>query len=232
MVWMTIFHFCFDLSHFGYWPQDFVADPFWTIQRTLIVSLFLWCAGLGQAVAWQRGLGWKRFFRRWGQIVGCAALVSAGSLWMFPDSFIYFGVLHGMAIMLLITRLTAGWGAWLWPAGLVAMVSPWVAAWMLAGPLSCFAPVFDGRGLNWLGWVSQKPFTEDYVPIFPWLGVMWWGMAAGQWLVSRPGGWLSRPLPRMVAPLAVPGRYSLGYYMLHQPVMMGALLLFGWLRQQ
>ena len=51
MVWMTVFHFCFDLSHFRYWPQDFLHDPFWTLQRTAIVSLFLFCAGLGQALA-------------------------------------------------------------------------------------------------------------------------------------------------------------------------------------
>ena len=38
MLWMTVFHFCFDLSHFGLWPQDFRADPWWTQQRTAIVA--------------------------------------------------------------------------------------------------------------------------------------------------------------------------------------------------
>ena len=65
MVWMTVFHFCFDLSHFGLWPQNFRADPFWTTQRTFIVSLFLFCAGLGQAIALYQGQGWLRFGRRW-----------------------------------------------------------------------------------------------------------------------------------------------------------------------
>ena len=31
--------------------QDFYRDPFWTWQRTCIVTLFLLCAGIGQAVA-------------------------------------------------------------------------------------------------------------------------------------------------------------------------------------
>lgn len=229
MLWMTVFHFCFDLSHFGYWPQDFRADPLWTVQRTLIVSLFLLCAGLGQAVAWQQGVGWGRFFRRWGRIVGCALLVTAGSYAMFPRSFIYFGVLHGMALMLLVVRLTAGWGRWLWPAGLLAVASPWLAAWALEGPLAGWAGYFNGRALNWLGWVSRKPFTEDYVPVFPWIGVMWWGMACGQWLLARRAPWIAGPLPRAAAPLAALGRYSLGYYMLHQPIMIGALMLWGWL---
>jgi uncharacterized membrane protein len=40
--------------------------------------------------------------------------VSAGSYLVFPKSFIYFGVLHGIAVMLIVVRLTAGWGRWLW----------------------------------------------------------------------------------------------------------------------
>ena len=127
MVWMTIFHFCFDLSHFGYWVQDFRNDPVWIGQRTMIVSLFLFCAGLGQAIAVHQGQGWDRFGRRWLQIAACALLVSAGSFAMFPRSFIYFGVLHGIAVMLVVVRLTAGWGRWLWPAGAIAIGLPWLA---------------------------------------------------------------------------------------------------------
>jgi uncharacterized membrane protein len=229
MVWMTAFHFCFDLNHFGYWSQDFFVDPFWTWQRSAIVSLFLLCAGMGQAIALQQGQGWVRFGRRWGRIVGCALLVSAGSLLVFPQSFIYFGVLHGMAVMLLVLRCTAGWGRWLWLAGGVALALPWLAQWALAGPMAQWAPVFNARTLNWLGLVSRKPYTEDYVPVLPWLGVMWWGLAAGRWLLVHRAPWLQARLPLALRPLAVLGRWSLSYYMLHQPVLMGMLLAWGWM---
>ena len=49
MVWMTVFHLCFDLSHAGLIQQNFYRDPVWTWQRVMIVSLFLFCAGFGQA---------------------------------------------------------------------------------------------------------------------------------------------------------------------------------------
>lgn len=223
IVWMTVFHFFFDLDHFGFLRQDFLHDPFWTRQRTAIVSLFLFCAGLGQAVAWVQGQGWPRFWRRWAQIAGCALLVTAGSWLMFPDSFIYFGVLHGIAVMLVIVRLTAGWGNWLWPAGLLAILLP------LAAPAVHAAlgglPTLNGRWWNWTGFISAKPVTQDYVPVLPWLGVMWWGMAAGQWLLRRQPALVQGTIPGAVRPLAWMGRWSLSWYMLHQPVLIGALML-------
>ncbi|WP_440112723.1 DUF1624 domain-containing protein [Acidovorax sp. BL-A-41-H1] len=228
MVWMTVFHFCFDLSHFGLWPQNFRVDPLWTTQRTLIVSLFLFCAGLGQAIALHQGQGWSRFGRRWLQIAGCALLVTAGSLVMFPGSYIYFGVLHGMAIMLLVARVTAGWGRWLWLAGLVALSLPVLFQQALPMVWPEAASAFNSRALNWLGLVTRKPFTEDYVPVFPWLGVLWWGLACGQWLLSAHPHVLQSRLPTSLAPLAALGRWSLTYYMLHQPVMIGLLTAAMW----
>jgi uncharacterized membrane protein len=223
IVWMTVFHFCFDLNHIGWLRQNFYADPFWTGQRAAIVSLFLFCAGLGQAVAVAQGQGWPRFWKRWSQVAGCALLVTAGSWWMYPRSFIYFGVLHGIALMLIVVRLTAGWGRWLWLAGGVAIAMKYIAveahgAWAAADFL-------NEKPWNWLGLVSRKPVTEDYVPLIPWLGVMWWGMAAGQWLLRQRREWIVYRVPRTAAPLAWLGRWSLPWYMLHQPVLIGALMV-------
>ena len=225
MVWMTVFHFCFDLQHLGYTRQDFYADPFWTWQRTSIVSLFLFCAGLGQGMAVAQGQGWPRFWRRWRLVAMCALLATAGSYWMFPSSFIYFGVLHGLAVLLIVARLTAGWGSWLWPLGALAILSPLAAAALLEH--SPLAAVFNARALNWLGWITRKPITEDYVPVFPWLGVVWWGTAAARWLHQRRPAWLTGRVPAVALPLAALGRWSLSYYMLHQPVLIGLLAAFG-----
>ena len=233
IVWMAVFHFCFDLNHFGLWEprQLFTRDPFWTTQRTVIVSIFLLCAGLGQAVAMHtpqngkgasfdnrpdRRFGWgfdRRFWRRWAQVAGCALLVSAGSAVMFPNSWISFGVLHGVAVMLLLTRLAAPLRQWLWPLGALCLALPHLVQHSF----------FDSRATNWLGLVTSKPFTEDFVPVLPWLGVMWWGLAAGQWLLQHRRDVLAGAVPTVLRPLAVLGRWSLSFYLLHQPVLMGAL---------
>ena len=231
MLWMTAFHFCFDLNHFGFITQDFHNDPLWTWQRSAIVSLFLFTAGLSQAVAFHQGLGWARFWRRWAQVAGGALLVSFGSWLMFPDTFIYFGILHGVAAMLILVRLTAGWGGWLWPLGALAISMKWVAP-LVIGALPSLA-FLNQPGFNALGFISQLPITEDYAPVLPWLGVMWWGVAAGRWALVNLPEWLgagdapSKGLRRGLVSL---GRWSLTYYLVHQPVMIGLLAAFVWWR--
>ena len=93
----------------------------------------------------------------------------------------------------------------------------------------------NARSFNWLGLISRRPVTEDYAPLFPWLGVMCFGMVAGQWLMQRHAAALERLGQRLsqgaaAAPLrglALLGRWSLSYYMVHQPVLIGALSLVG-----
>ena len=229
VLWMTAYHFAFDLNHFGWIHQDFYRAPVWTLQRTCILGLFLLCAGLGQSLAVAQGQSWRQFWIRWAQIAGCAVLVSVGSRFMFPQSWIYFGVLHGMAVMLLVCRVTAPWGRWLWLAGAVTL-----GLWLWAPTLHASWPpmsTFDAKPLSWLGLASVKPITEDYVPVLPWMAVMWWGMALGQSGAARSTlARLMASAGAVMRPLAWLGRWSLTWYMLHQPVLMGALMLWAALR--
>lgn len=231
IVWMAVFHFCFDLNHYRLLRpvQFFLSDPFWTRQRVAIVTLFLLCAGAGQAVALASHQGWPRFWRRWGQVALCALGVSAGSALMFPRSWISFGVLHGVAAMLLLVRLVmvpvlrrrpgdsavVQWGLWVGGAVAMALSRLWQH------------DVFNTRWLNWTGLVSQLPVAEDYVPVLPWLGVVLWGLAVGLWLLAHQRSLLTGPVPSLLRPLAVLGRWSLSFYMLHQPVLLG--LITAWL---
>ena len=83
---------------------------------------------------------------------------------------------------------------------------------------------FDSRTLGWIGFMTAKPRTEDYVPLFPWTGVMLLGIAAGHALVHkqfRPVAFAEKWPPL----LAWLGRHSLAAYMVHQPVLIGLLFL-------
>lgn len=218
IVWMAAYHFGFDLNHFGLLqpPQRPHSDPVWVAHRTAILSLFLFCAGVSLAVALQAGQTWPRFWRRWAQVAGCAAAVSLATAVVFPRSWIFFGVLHGMAVMLVLCRLAAPAGRWLWLLGALALLLPHVVQ----------RPELSTPAWSWIGLVTHKPLTEDYVPVLPWIGVMLWGLAAGQWLQARRPQWLQGAIPSAARPLALLGRWSLSFYMVHQPVFFA--LLLGW----
>jgi uncharacterized membrane protein len=226
---MAGFHFSFDLNDFHLIArQNFYADPFWTTQRMCIVSMFLLAAGAGQAVAMDAGQTWPRFWRRWAQIAGCALLVSIGSMQMFPRSWISFGVLHGMAVMLILLRLL---GTALPPArlaraplalaGLAVLAG---VAWMLPHWVS--DPFFDTRLTNWVGLITRLPPTEDYVPVLPWFGVMLAGYLVASVLLVHARDAFTGRVPAIARPLAVLGRWSLSFYMIHQLVLIGSLELF------
>jgi uncharacterized membrane protein len=228
IVWMAVFHFCFDLNYYGHFSprQQFQVDPFWTTQRTAIVTLFLLCAGMGQAVALHAGQGWPRFWRRWAQVAGCAALVSAGSALMFPRSWISFGVLHGIAVMLILVRLGAPPLLARGAAGRWALACAAVAALVL--PRLLHFAWADSRWTNWTGLVTRLPRTEDYVPVLPWLGVVLAGVLLADALLRKRPQALAGGVPPGLQPLAALGRWSLSFYMLHQPVLIGAILSWGW----
>jgi uncharacterized membrane protein len=76
--------------------------------------------------------------------------------------------------------------------------------------------------------VTRLPRTEDFVPVLPWLGVMLAGVVIGHVLLKLRRHWLAGTVPAAVRPLAVLGTWSLTFYMVHQPVLIGAIRAWRW----
>lgn len=218
---MIAYHFCFDLNYYRVLSIDFNNAPFWLGARAFIVSLFLLLVGVSLHLATRRGFNWSRYLRRLGILSAAAGLVSLASYQMFPQTFIYFGILHFIALASLL--------------GLAFTNFYWLnlgigVAVLIAG-LAYQSAAFDSRVLGWIGFMTFKPPTEDYVPVFPWFGVVLLGLFSGRWWFSRD------PLPQLLRwhptatgsrLLTFGGRHSLLIYLLHQPVLLGILwLIYG-----
>ena len=212
IVAMIAYHFCFDLRFFGITRSDFEHDPFWLTARTLILSSFLLIAGISAVLAQRQPLSAARRLRRVAMIAGAALLVSIGSYLVFPQSFIWFGVLHAIAVSLLIAR----------PLVARPLAAAAVGAFVIAAGVAVSDAAFDNRYLGWIGFMTKKPVTEDYVPLFPWTGVLLLGIAAGHAVVRTNFAALA-PLGRLPATLRWLGRHSLVVYLVHQPLLMGLL---------
>ena len=211
---MIAYHFCFDLRHFGFITADFERDPFWLGCRAVILSSFLLLVGVSLALAAAAGIPAARFWRRTGQIALGALAVSCASWLVFPRSFIWFGVLHNIAIASVLARPFAR--------------RPWTAlaiGAIVAGMGMTLAwPAFDATLLSPLGFRTFKPPTEDYVPLFPWAGAVFVGIAGGHLLATGPvrTALAAARVPRWAV---WPGRHSLVIYLVHQPFLFALLSL-------
>ena len=211
IVAMIAYHFAFDLRFFGVIDADFEHGRFWLTARALIVTSFLLLVGTSLVLAERAGVSAQRHFRRVGVIALCALAASAASYFVDPRTAIHFGILHCVAAAALIGRPLAR-------RPQLALIAG--AGVVLAG-LTLSHPFFDARATSWIGFVTAKPRTVDYVPLFPWLGVVLIGIALGDALARASFAPLAR-LARAPAALRTLGRHSLLVYMAHQPLLMGA----------
>jgi uncharacterized membrane protein len=213
---MIVYHAAFDLNWFHIISADFNHDRFWLSFRDLIVSSFLLLVGVSLVLASRAGISPKRFWNRIALVGACAILVTVGSYVTFPKTFITFGILHCIVVSSIL-----GWPLVRFPRAALIVGIVVIVAGVAIG-----LPLFDLPLLNWVGLMTHKPATEDYVPLLPWLGVVLVGISIGWWLLERRMHDLrqiSRASPKWLTWL---GRHSLLVYMIHQPIMMGLLRVF------
>jgi len=215
---MVAFHGCYDLTYFGYAHFRMLEDPLWILWRNVIVGSFVFLAGVSLTLS--REGSQRSALTRLLQLGGCALLVSAATAVMFGPRWIYFGVLHFFVMATLLTRPLLRHATLLGSAGLVIFVLGWTLGWDAMNP----------RWLNWMGLAAQKPQTEDYAPLIPWLGLLWLGVWTAQRFPELTGPVVSRTRPPAHAtPLSRAtqflGRHSLIVYMVHQPLLFGLLFL-------
>lgn len=213
IIAMVVFHIAWDLYYFGYSPVDVTTNFGWVIFQKSILSSFLLLVGAGLVLAHGKAIRWNRFWRRFAVLVACALLVTAGTYWMFPDYFVFFGVLHAIALFSL-----AGLALLRLPPLLVGALGVAV----IAANFLYNDPIFATRELGWIGFWPTSPPTSDVVPIFPWFGVVLLGIAAMRLILASR---LAEDLGHFYSSepaakgLAFMGRWSLPIYVVHQPLI-------------
>lgn len=215
LIAMATYHFSWDLEFFGYLAPGTSTQGFLRIYARLIASTFLFLAGFSLVLAQYPTLRLQPFLRRLGVIVAAALAISVATYWFTPESWIFFGILHAIALSSLVGLL------FLKAPPLVTLVA---AAVSFALPL-LRSPSFDAWYFWFLGLSETLPRSNDYVPLLPWIGALLTGIAVARFLIDGNRlGWIAR-LPAGPAWLRWGGRHSLTVYLLHQPVLIAGLYL-------
>jgi uncharacterized membrane protein len=212
VVQLIAYHFIYDLKYYGWINVMMTRDQPWVGWRTAIVTQVLLLVGVSLAL--------RAPFTR--VVRFCAGRrLPARRCWCRTEATVVRAALHLVRHPALhrggvVDRARAGAPS---ACGTWCLVSP-----SRAGLDQDAA--FNETPANIIGFVTAKPRTEDYVPLFPWLGVVLIGAGAGH-LWQRRGYSIPRVVqalnerpPRL---LVVLGLWSLTVYLLHQPVMLGVL---------
>ncbi|MBT3535127.1 MAG: DUF1624 domain-containing protein [Rhodospirillaceae bacterium] len=217
---MIVYHFSWDLTFFGLADFRIFTDLKWIWFANLIVCMILGVMGVAQVMARRRNFNVRAFCRRFALIAGSAGLVSLVTYWMDPGTYIFFGILHHIAVASVIV------------AGLIYLPSLALLSLtgvLVAGPVLFVHPIFAADQLLWLGLSPAPPISVDYVPLVPWLAVPLLGILAGRWIVRREAAMAAlnwNPAHPLGTLLCLAGRHSLAIYLIHQPILYGGLYLY------
>ncbi len=216
---MFIFHLCWDLAYFEFLPQSFLDSPIFHGFGHAIAGAFVFIAGIGLTLASRGGLDLHAALMRIGMIALAALGITAVTYLIFPDAFIYFGILHLLALASLMGLALLNAPAWVLAALAIAV---------LVLPALVSEPAFDAPSLQWLGLGTHPPLTNDWRPLTPWLGVLLLGQLTGRVIASHglPGTldtWSAQNATSRT--LVLGGRHTLLIYLTHQPVLIGLVFV-------
>jgi len=242
IVLMVVFHFCYDLRYFGYVDWHIPNGANWWPFRYLILSLFIFTVGISLVLAHKPHFRRINYIKRLSQLIIAALAITLMSLVLFPKAWIYFGILHFIALATVLS--------------LPFIIRP-VFIFKPIGALLIGFAILLAHKLNWVS--SDWPFsyissllpndTEDYVPLFPWFGVMLLGIGfAGLTLPFMPSVKINKssnknknknknreqrlidlPKNKLSESLAFLGKHSLLIYLVHQPILFAAFYLIYYL---
>lgn len=214
---MVVFHFLFDLRMLGLQPDWMQLGPWFDVWAKGIAGSFLFIAGFSLWLGHGRGLRRTAFLRRLGILVLAAGGVSLATYFATPGAWVRFGILHSIALSSVIALV------FLRAHGAVTLIAAACVSFLLP---QFRGPAFDGIFWVWSGLSPGVPPMIDYEPVIPWLAPLLMGLGFGQlggarllaWGPAVPGKWARR--------LAWPGQHTLSLYLIHQPLLIGLLLVW------
>ena len=215
LIAMTAYHLTWDLFSLGITSLNPVSTVSLAWSAKCIAAVFLLLSGLSLALAHETSIHWHKVWTRSLKLFAASGLVSLGSYYLFPASWIAFGILHHIALAgllgLLFLRMP--------PVGLIIL-----GFVCLILPDFAKSDLFNGALWVFLGLSTFIAPANDYVPLLPWFGFVLLGIALHQ-LWPRMRQQATSETRQSIRLLGFMGRHSLLYYLIHQPILLGALNL-------
>ena len=211
---MAAFHFCYDLSVFDFLTFH-MNGGFFSWFRYLIVTLFFIAVGAGLYLCHRQTLRWRSFWQRELKILAGAVIISLSTYLMYPQSWVWFGVLHFIAVASILALPLIRFPRTALCTGIAILLLYNLVDWFN------LAFLYDALKDS----LNLPRATQDLTRLIPWLGMVLIGIYLGN---RRFWGYHSIPLGALGPLINWLGRHSLLFYLLHQPPLFG----LAWLLHQ
>ena len=214
---MVIFHFSYDVDHFNIIDFHIQTNTFFTWFRFLIVSMFLLTVGMSLKLAHQEKINWSSLKQRTLYLGIASFLVSISSYIIFPNSWIYFGILHFILVASFIV--------------LPLLNHPYLSLTIAITSFIAFhLNIINMHGLfNLLVIPLHLPPTisVDVVRFVPWISFVLVGISAVSlgWHQKIFNTYFFNKKDKLNDFFSCLGKHSLLIYIVHQPILFGILLL-------
>lgn len=210
IILMVVFHLCFNLNHFKFIDINIYNDPFWYYFRFFIVSIFLLCFGTSLYISNHNGINIKKAIKRFRLLFIASFSISGVTYFIFPNSWIYFGVLHFISFASIF--------------GLFFVYIPLISLFFGLSIVVLWS--LDIINMHWLFNILSKPLflpvhTEDLAPLTPWFGIVLIGIFLGAKGVFT--FYIKENI--LTKNIAILGKNSLLIYIVHQPILFGTTFL-------
>ncbi|MGS2720133.1 DUF1624 domain-containing protein [Paraglaciecola aestuariivivens] len=210
IVLMVIFHFAYDLTVFGWASFDTGKDIEWRVFRAIIVSGFLLAVGMSSYLAYQHKINTTKLVKSVTKLAMVAAGLTLFSLFMYPNAWIYFGIIHFITLAL--------------PISVCFVRIPKIALLVGLGSLVGYGlglldltPLWQWSVIH-LGIPTR---TVDLVSFFPWIGIV----LIGVYIMAQNIFALRLTKNPLTLNLARLGQHALIIYLVHQPILYALLTL-------
>ncbi len=216
---MIVFHFFYDYAYFGYWDVNLNKELEWVVFRYIIVSLFLFTVGISLNLSHRKKIALRSVIRRTIILGGASIIISVVSYLIFPQKWIYFGIIHFILVSSLL--------------GLALRQYPMLCLLLAVVIVVGYAEGYVGTNALYQALeptLHLPKDTEDLVRFFPWFSVVLLGMYFSYYRfydLSQTGyeDRLSNSSSRIIKGLVFMGKNALLIYLIHQPILFGGFLL-------
>ena len=222
IILMVGYHLLYDLNAMAGYKRFLgvginLFDDYWMAAQIFFAGLFVLLSGISSTLS-------RNNVRRALKLSGVAVLITVVTYVYDSSAAVHFGILHCLAVCILIYGLSFKAAK---PGTIAAAAA---AVFIMSAARSLLLPA-GTVPFDWLlpfGITGGAYMSVDYFPLLPWLGVFLAGTVLGKTVYARKRSLIRRPWPETFINGA--GRHSLLIYIVHQPIILAFLYLLGLIR--